>query len=801
MLACVVITMQAFSQNTLTGRIINQDGSPLPGANIIISELNRGAISGETGNFTITRVKSGAYSLIISFLGYETILSEIEVSANEDLGTYTMKPSAIMGEEVIISAIRVNDHIPVSYSSISKEDIEERNNGQDIPYLLNMTPSLVATSDAGNGIGYTGLRIRGTDGNRINVTVNGIPLNDAESHSVYWVDLPDIASSVDNIQIQRGVGTSTNGAAAFGASINFQTKKLEKEPYADYEGSFGSFNTIRNTISAGTGLIKDHFATDVRLSALDSDGYIDRSWTKLRSYYLSTGYFDEKTILKFVTFSGMEELYQAWNGVPSYLLESNRTYNELGAYTDEYGDLRYYDNQIDHYKQDHYQLHFSRSLSEQVYFTSALHYTRGAGYYEEYKADQILSDYQMEDIITGSDTVTESNLIRRKWLTNDFYGGIASVHFRGYKLSLVAGGGWNRYDGDHFGTVIWSQYAGNNEIRHHWYDNRGLKSDWNSYVKGSFNPGPKISFFADIQVRGINYSIEGIDDDQRNISQEHDYLFFNPKAGINLQVDPYQQVYGIVARASREPNRSNFVDAPPTGPQPVQETLMDYELGYRFRSRYLEAEANLYYMDYTDQLVLTGEINDVGSAIMTNVKDSYRLGIELSAMARLNSKVKWGLNLTLSSNKILDYTGYVDNWDYWNDPENEPYQVEEYLGATDLSFSPAVILNNQFNVQPIKNLYLNLSSRYIGKQYIDNTSSESRKLDPYFVNDLRIGYEFYPQVPEKLSIYFSILNLLNAEYESNAWIYRYFEEGEEVFMDGYYPQAGIHFMAGLSIQF
>jgi iron complex outermembrane receptor protein len=801
LLVWLFMALPAFSQYALTGVVSDEENQPLPGANLFISELNRGVISHKDGSFTMHRVPEGTYMLLVSFVGYETYTLPLTINRDTDLGQITLIQSSILGEEVIVTATRAGTKTPVAFSDMNKEEITSRNFGQDVPYLLASTPSLVTTSDAGHGIGYTSMRIRGTDANRINVTINGIPLNDAESHSVYWVDLPDIATSVDNIQIQRGVGTSTNGAAAFGASVNFQTRKLEKEAYAVYEGTFGSFNTFRNSISAGSGLIKDHFSVDMRLSDLQSDGYIDRSWTDLKSYYVSAAYHDANTLIKFVTFSGTEELYQAWNGVPSYLLDTDRTYNELGGYTDADGNLVYYDNQIDHYKQTHYQLHLSRSFNENWYANAALHYTKGVGYYEQYKEDESLSDYLLDDVIIGGDTITESNLIRRKWLDNDFYGFVGGLHYEGDVIGAVLGGGWNRYEGDHYGNVIWARYPGESEIRHRWYDNTGLKNDWNTYLKANWDAGDRLSFFADLQVRGIDYSIEGVDDDLRDISQEHSYFFFNPKAGLNFQLSSTQRAYLFVARANREPNRSNFVDADPTGPVPVKETLLDYEAGYTLQGLRYSLNANLYYMDYTDQLVLTGEINDVGSAIMTNVKDSYRLGVELSGSIKPTSWFLWDVNATLSQNKILDYTGYVDNWDYWSDPDSEPYQVEEELGTTDLSFSPALMFNSKLDFEPLKDLHLSLVSRYVGKQYIDNTSSEERILDPYFINDFRISYAFYPKFMDEIALQFQVSNLFNVEYESNAWIYRYFYEGEEGVIDGFYPQAGAHIMAGVRLRF
>jgi len=801
LLAWLIIAPPVFSQYTLRGVVTDEENQPLPGANLLISELGRGVVSQKNGSFTMNRVPEGSFILLVSFVGYEALSLPLSISADTDLGTMSLIRSTILGEEVIVTATRAGTKTPVAFSDLNNEEITSRNFGQDVPYLLSSTPSLVTSSDAGHGIGYTSMRIRGTDANRINVTINGIPLNDAESHSVYWVDLPDIATSVDNIQIQRGVGTSTNGAAAFGASVNFQTRKLEKEAYAVYEGTFGSFNTVRNSISAGSGLIKDHFSVDMRLSDLHSDGYIDRSWTDLKSYYVSAAYHDASTLVKFVTFSGKEELYQAWNGVPSHLLETNRTYNELGGYTDADGNLVYYDNQVDHYKQTHYQLHLSRSFNEKWYANAALHYTKGAGYYEQYKEDESLSDYLLDEVIIGGDTITESNLIRRKWLENDFYGIVGGLHYEGEKIGAVLGGGWNRYDGDHFGTLIWARNPGDSEIRHRWYDNTGIKTDWNTYLKANWNAGDRLSLFGDLQVRGIDYVIEGSDDDLRDLGQEHDYLFFNPKAGLNFQLNASQRAYLFVARANREPNRSNFVDADPSGPVPVKESMLDYEAGYTLQGPAYSLNVNLYYMDYTDQLVLTGEINDVGSAIMTNVKDSYRAGIELSGSFRPSTWFLWDLNATFSRNKILNYTGYVDNWDYWSDPDNEPYQVEEDLGTTDLSFSPSLILNNKLDFEALKDLHLSLVSRYVGKQFIDNTSSDERILNPYFINDLKISYAFYPRFMDEIALQFQISNLFNAEYETNAWIYRYYYGGEEGALDGFFPQAGSHVMAGIRLRF
>ena len=795
------MALPALGQHTISGNVLDENNQPLPGANIYITDLERGAIVGENGHFELQAVPSGTHHFRITFVGYETWNRRVDVEGDLDLGSIHLTPAVILGEEVIVKATRAGAATPVAHTDIDREEVVSRNFGQDIPFLLNTTPSLVTSSDAGHGIGYTSMRIRGTDATRINVTINGIPLNDPESHQVYWVDLPDIATSVDNIQIQRGVGTSTNGAAAFGATVNFQTRKLEKEPYAVYDGTYGSFNTMRHAVSAGTGLIGDHFAVDLRLSDLHSDGYIDRSWTNLTSWYASAGYHDARTLIKFVTFSGTEELYQAWNGVPSYLLETDRTYNGLGAYTNADGETVYYDNQIDHYKQQHYQLHLSRTLGDRWVANAALHYTRGAGYYEQYEEDQALADYLLSEVIIGEDTIRESDLIRRKWLDNDFYGFTGGLQYSSTRFSAVLGGGLNRYVGDHFGTVIWARYPGESEIRHRWYENRGIKTDGNGYLKTTWQASDLLSVFTDLQVRVIRYGITGNDDDLRDLTQDHDFLFFNPKAGVNLELGAGQRAYLFVARANREPSRNNFTDADPNGPVPVKESMIDYEAGYAYASEKVQAQVNLYFMDYTNQLVLTGEINDVGSPVMTNIRDSYRAGIELTAGTRLTSWLQWSLNATFSRNKIPHYTGYVDNWDYWSDPENQPYQVVEDLGTTDLAFSPSVIGNSRLDAEPLRRLHLVLDSRYVSRQYIDNTSSLSRSLDPYFINDLRISYALLPDFLKEISIQLQLSNIFNVQYETNAWVYRYYESGNEGVYDGYFPQAGTHVMAGIRVRF
>ncbi len=800
MLAWFSVSMLVSAQYTFSGKVLDEKGEPLASASIAFSDLYLGAVTESDGSFSLDRLAAGEYHVIISYIGHSKIDTVIHLTTDLTM-TFNLKPSPVMGEEAIVRAVRAGSKDPVASTMLSREEITKRDFGRDIPFLLSTIPSVVVTSDAGHGVGYTGLRIRGTDLNRINVTINGIPLNDAESHGVYFVDLPDFAGSVENVQVQRGVGTSTNGAAAFGASMNFQTTELNKSPYAEVNSYYGSFNTLKNSVSVGSGLLEDKFSFDLRLSDIRSDGYIDRASSNLKSFFMSSAWYTAKSLLKFDVFSGKEKTYQAWDGVPGYLLATNRTFNGIGQYTNVDGEIRYYDNETDNYQQDHYQLHYSHDVTRYLTVNVGLHYTRGAGYYEQYKEDESLSDYGLAPVITAGDTINSTDLIRRKWLENNFYGMIFSLTYSHNRVNATIGGGANNYIGDHFGTIIWARYASDSEIRHKWYTNTGKKQDYNIYSKLNFSVSDQISLYGDVQARGIKYDLNGLDDDLRSVTQDHSYLFINPKAGINYSPGSRERLYLSVAVANREPNRDNFVDADPNGPGPKPERLYDVEAGYALNSSQFRGGLNFYFMDYHDQLVLTGEINDVGAAVMTNVDKSYRAGIEITAGMKVGDKFSSDVNLTLSRNKILNMVSYVDNWDYWNDPENEVYQYTEHPGTTDIAFSPEVLASGNFVYQILKNFDVSVQSRYVGKQYLDNTSSDERKLDPYFVSDLQFSWSFETRWTKDFSLHFMVANLFNEKYQTNAWVYRYVSEGQEAVLDGYFPQAGTHIMGGVKLRF
>jgi iron complex outermembrane recepter protein len=787
-----LVVFIAFGQIKLSGIVIG-NGEKLAGASVILENSYYGVSTSGNGSFEFKNLKKGDYNLKVSFIGFENKTVKVDLNSDKQI-TIKLEPNVVMTDEVLISATRAKDKTPMAYNNISGDAIAKRNMGQDIPYLLQLTPSFVTTSDAGAGIGYSSFRIRGTDMNRINVSVNGIPINDAESHGTWFVDLPDLASSLENVQVQRGVGTSTNGAAAFGATINLQTNTLNKTAYGEYKTAFGTFNTFKNTVLAGTGLLNGKFSVDARLSKVTSAGYIDRANSDLKSFFVSAGYFTENTILKVNVFSGFEETYQAWNGLPSEMLETNRTYNSAGEYTDENGITQYYENQVDHYQQDHYQLHFSHKINQNWNLNASAHYTYGRGYYENYKENEDLADYQIPNIIIGSETIDKSDLVNQKWLDNDFYGVTYSLNYNENKSDFILGGGFSIYDGDHFGNVIWGQFLGDVKPNHEWYNNNGMKKDFNVFAKYNYQLTEKLNLFADLQYRKIDYSIEGIDDDLRDLDQAHNFNFFNPKFGVFYQPANNQKLYLSFAVANREPNRTAYVDKDPNGETPEYETLHDWELGYDYSSSVFSFAANYYFMNYQNQLVLTGEINDVGAPIMVNVDKSYRTGIELQAGVQIAKNFQWNGNTTVSINKINNFTEYVDNWDTWG---QETFELE----TTDLAFSPNIIANSQFVFTPANNLNIAFVSSYVGKQFIDNTSNEDRTLNAYFINNVKADYKFKTNLFEEITLHLMVNNLFDEKYESNAWVYSYIYGGERYKMDGYYPQAGTHFMFGVDFKF
>lgn len=702
-------------------------------------------------------------------------------------------------DEVVITATKVGKSTPVAYSDVSKEELTRRNDGQGIPYLISQSPSVIMTSDAGTGIGYSGFRIRGTDANRINITVNGVPLNDSESHTVFWVNMPDFASSVENIQIQRGAGTSTNGAASFGATVAMQTQRSEMKPYAEYSVSAGSFGTVKNTVRGGTGLLYDHFVFDARYSNIQSDGFIDRATAAMSSYFASAAYYADNTLIKFQTFGNTEKTYQAWTGVPSYLLDAgNRTYNPCGAYDDN-GVTRFYDNQTDNYRQQNYHLMASQRLGDYWNMNLTLHYTHGEGYYEDYKGDTKYSKFGLPNYNAGKKTdgtdsiISKTDLVRRKWLDNNFYGAVYSANYSAEQWQVTLGTAANRYVGDHFGRVIWVKQANSlPSPDYEYYRNTGRKLDYNAYAKTSYQFLPSFNAYVDMQYRSIHYTIQGNDDkNDKPLDVNKNWNFFNPKAGLSYQSGGHN-AFASFAVANREPNRDNYTEAG-LGERPTHETLYDYEAGYSFAGNRFRVGANLYFMDYNNQLILTGKISEIGEALTSNVKDSYRMGVELTGGIQICRWLNWSGNATLSSNKIKNFTEYVDDWD-------TGLQREEYIGTTSIAFSPDIIANSMFDFS-YKGFTASFNSQFVGRQYMDNTSAKERSVDPYFVSSLRVGYVFKPRFMKEIGLDVTINNLFDEQYETNGWVYSYYSEGVRGKDDGYFTQAGTNAMARVTFKF
>ncbi len=719
--------------------------------------------------------------------------------------------SQIQLEEVIVSATRVGTNTPVTHSNISKDAISERNSGQDIPYILLLEPSVIVTSDAGAGIGYTNFRVRGTDANRINISINGVPLNDSESHGAFFVNMPDFASSLSSIQIQRGVGTSTTGAATFGASVNMQTENVSRIPYAEISSSYGSFNTHRNTLKAGTGLIGNHFAIDGRYSTIASDGYVDRASVDMHSYYLSGAYLSDNTILKFVTFGGKQKTYLAWNGVDLDLvrrdpLNYTRTYNEMGQYIDDDGNVQFYDNQTDNYTQTHYQLHATHQFSPSLYMNAALHYTAGKGYYEEYRTGRKYVEYLLTPVVENGEERKKTDLIRQKWLDNDFYGATFALNYTQDRFGLIFGGGANNYDGNHFGKVLWVRHPNKNfDSDKDWYRNTGEKTDANIYLKLNVEPVRNLLVYADAQYRYIKYDMQGRDDKfdetenaMRDITQRHTFSFFNPKVGTTYRLDNHNHLYASFSVANREPNRNNYTDAGPNE-HPTSERLYDTEVGYRYQSSIASFGANVYYMKYKNQLILTGKISEIGEILTSNIPDSYRTGVELTGGVQISPLLRWDANITFSQNKIKNFVEqdvavYDENEEWIEARSNE-------LGTTDIAYSPDIVANSILSFS-YRGFETALHSNYVGRQYLDNTSSKERSIDAYFVNNLRASYSFKIPHVESVALGVWVNNLFNVEYETNGYNYdSYYLNGKRVNEKRYFPQAGTNALANITIRF
>jgi len=793
------------AQSKLSGFVSDPDKKPIPFSVIGIKNTFLSTQSNADGLFEFANLKPGKYVLVTKCVGYKVREDSLDI---KDLMTIeiTMTQDNKSLDEVVVNATRVDNTSAFAYSNLSGDDIKKQNVGQDLPYALNSMASVVINSDAGNGVGYTGLRIRGTDGTRINVTVNGVPINDAESQGTFFVNMADILSSTNNLQVQRGVGTSANGAGAFGASINMQTNELNEKAYAQINNSIGSFKTMKNTVAAGTGLINNHFTFDARASQIMSDGYIDRAASKLNSFYVSGGYYGKKTVVKAILFSGWEKTYQAWYYVPSDSLNNgNRTFNPSGQYTSTQGKdtlTKYYNNETDNYRQDNYQLHFIHSFNSKLNVNVTGHYTKGKGYYEQYKQDESLTDYNMPEVVVDSNTtISSTDLIRRRWLDNDFTGVIANINYKpNTLLNFVLGGGYNTYFGKHFGEVIWAQYSNPNDFKPVYYNNQANKYDANVYLKTTIRPTDKLTAFVDLQYRNVNYNFLGFDTSLIEKQQVYtSYGFFNPKVGVNYLLTKNTNVYASYGIANKEPNRDDFINSSKKS-RPKHEQLNDLEIGATHRFKNVSIGLNFYDMQYKNQLVLNGQINDVGAYNRVNVESSYRRGIELELNANITKYFTFNGNITLSQNKVKNYSEFMDNYDIY------PGQDTIKYSNTDISFSPNVIAAANFIFKPIKNLEVGFLNKYVGKQYLDNTSNGQRAIHDYLVCDFRVNYTIHTKLIKEINLIAVIYNLSNTQYETNGYNYTYSmsdSNGDKQMYSSNYlaPAAPTNFMVGLNLKF
>ncbi|MFS4494210.1 TonB-dependent receptor [Maribacter sp. 2308TA10-17] len=719
-------------------------------------------------------------------------------SQAQEQQTDTLEGKKVVLDEVFVSAIRVTNQTPVTFSNLTKEQIKPRNLGQDIPILMNFLPSVVTTSDAGAGVGYTGIRVRGSDATRVNVTINGIPYNDAESQGTFWVNMPDFASSTESLQLQRGVGTSTNGAGAFGASLNLLTDGVSEEAYGQISSSIGSFNTLRNNLKFSTGLLGDHVEIAGRLSRITSDGYVDRASSALDSYFLQGSYKDDNTLIKALLFGGHEITYQSWFGIDAATLEADRTFNPAGNKFDENGNPEgFYENQVDNYKQDHAQLLWNETLNSNWSANIAFHYTRGRGFFEEYvddwfttavlfEEDSQLSFIGRESFMLNGQEVTSTDYTRRRWLDNDFYGTVFSANYVNEKLDFIIGGGWNKYEGDHFGEVIWARITNGNSNNERYYDDNSVKTDFNIYSKANYRLDDKWSLFGDLQYRTVGYEANG---EETGLVNET-FNFFNPKAGVTFDMNKNNNFYFSFAVANREPNRNDYENG-----SPEPERLNDFELGWRYVSPTVQVSTNAYFMNYENQLVLTGELNDVGAPLRENVGDSYRLGLEIDANVNLGDKFQWSPNMALSTNKNKDFVFERDG-------------VVQNLGDTNIAFSPNMVIGNRLAYVPSENFQISALTKFVSKQYMGNIDSEVSILDAYSQTDLNIQYIIEcNSIVKSITLSGLVNNVFNQLNVTNGYFFTFDDDFSNpgtittVEGAGYYPQAGTNFLLGVTVRF
>ncbi len=810
LLSLWMVLQNAFAQSDIHGTIKSETGVAIENATVALKGTNHLTFSDKNGKFSFFNLKAATATLVVNHLGFYEYTRELPLTGNQQIEIVLFK-KPIVTDEVLIQAVKLSNRLPGAENKLNKQALESNNNGKDVPQLLDLLPGVVITSDAGTGIGYSGLRMRGSDATRINVTINNIPVNDAESHALYWVDMPDLISSTDEITIQRGVGTSESGAASFGGNINLITDKLQDHAYAESNLSYGSFNTKKANFKTSTGFINNHFSFETRLSTIQSSGYIDRASSDLKSFYLSGGYFGTSSMLKFIMFSGKEITYQAWNGVPesrykndingmndyinrngldeedaANLLNSGRTYN---AYT--------YKNQIDHYQQDNYQIHFSHHVTPLLSLNIATHLTRGLGYYEEYKKNDRLSSYGISDVVIGDTIISRSNLVRRKWLDNYFYGFVYSLSYQKKNIEIKTGGGWNQYDGDHYGTLVWVNFMNDSLADKKYYFNNGLKTDYNHWIKTWYRFNYSWAAYFDLQYRFVSYRFTGFDQNFYNKRQLAEFNFINPKAGITFKRNEQENGWILIGIANKEPSRDDFTESTPAS-RPKHENLTDFEVGYEKQYSNFNVRINYYYMYYHNQLVLTGKVNDVGNYTRLNVPSSYRTGLEAEVNVKAGQRWLFQGNVSWNKNIIPRFEEYVDQYDI---DFNYIGQKQLLYKNTTIAFSPEWIAAGSLEYAPFNNLKFSIAEKYVGKQFLDNTSSAHKVINAFAYTNvsLRWSTKLFKYIKSDLSL--TVYNLFNTMYASNGYTYGYYYNNNRVDETFYYPQGGTHYLLSAKIRF
>ena len=805
----------AFTQQRIHGVVEDRTGAVIPAAQISVLNSNVQVNSDAKGKFEINQLPASdsTYTIMVEKPGFLPQSLTISAQSMDEVKVLLFTGMKTL-EDIHVNTTRLSDFNTSQILIRRINPLERKNFGQDIPILLEATPSLLTTSDAGAGVGYTGLRIRGVDATRINVTINGIPVNDPESHAVYWVNMPDLASSIENIQIQRGVGSSSNGAAAFGASVNIKTQDISEKPFGSIDQSFGSFGTSKTTIKAGTGIINKHFSIETRMSSIQSNGFLDRASSDLKSYFLSGAYIGNKSVLKAIIYSGKEITYQAWYGTPESRITGDST--AMNAYADRNGlsseerenllnsgrtyNYYTYENQVDHYQQDNYQLHFTHTFNDKLILNLAGHYTYGRGYYEQYRKGENLADYGLNPVMIGSDTIQQTDLIRRLWLENDYIGAVYGITYKPTThLDFVWGGSANTYFGGHFGELVWAQYASNSEIYQRYYNNDSRKTEASSYLKAVYKRD-RFDVYTDLQFRHVDYAFIGkelVNGFPADVTQDVQFNFFNPKVGGSFKINTQQMIFMNYGISHREPVRADFVQSTAQN-RPTFETLRDLEFGHQVNANRLTFTTNLYYMNYKNQLLLTGAINDVGAYIHTNVAKSHRLGIEVYGGYRFDQKLKLTGGLTLSQNKVAQFNESVDVY-----LDTLPYYTQQVISHnnTDMSFSPNVIGNVGIEWMPLENLQISWMTKYVARQYLDNTGNVQRSIDPYNFSNLQINYSIFDKFCKEIQLGLMVNNAFNQLYENNGYTFSYVYGGQTTTENFYYPQAGRNFMARVLLKF